>query len=249
MSRPGHWQLTGDGRDEEQPLGPPILPPNSLVNNASLRPATNPGGAIAPGSIVSLLGANLAYAPQVTFDVPLPTTLGETSVTFDGIAAPLFAVSGMQINAQVPFNVQPGQVSVQVKRGSEVSAVQTVTVAEVSPGIFSLNRQGTGQGAVMFQNYIAPLTFVAPVGSVLSYEGRPAHRLEVISIFCTGLGDVTYRPPNGAPPSHRSTTLQSSIVTIGGIEVPVSFSGLSKGYVGLYQVNAQVRQTLPPAIR
>ncbi|MCH8268214.1 MAG: hypothetical protein IH846_11905 [Acidobacteria bacterium] len=33
-------------------------------------------------------------------------------MTLDGTIAPLFTVSGGQINAQVPFDVLPGQVSV-----------------------------------------------------------------------------------------------------------------------------------------
>ncbi|MCZ6489943.1 MAG: hypothetical protein O7A06_05375, partial [Acidobacteria bacterium] len=224
-------------------LTTPTLPPNSVVNGASFRPATDLGGALAPGSIVAIFGNNLADDLQLATAVPLPTTLGNTSVTFNGISAPLFFVSPTQINAQVPFDVLPGEVSVQIKRGSETSASQTVSVATVSPGIFALNQQGTGQGAVLIAN---TATFAAPSGSIPSQEARPANRLDFISIFASGLGDVTNRPANGAPPSGEdlSTTMAAPAVTIGGVDVLPSFSGLTS-FVGLYQVNVQVPSNAP----
>ena len=220
------------------PAVTPTLPPNSVVNGASFRPATDLGGALAPGSIVAIFGTNLADDLQLATAVPLPTTLGNTSVTFNGISAPLFFVASTQINAQVPFDAMPGEVSAQVKRGSETSTAQTVSVAAVSPGIFALNQQGTGQGAVLIAN---TAIFAAPSGSIPGKEARPANRLEFISIFTSGLGDVTNRPANGAPPSggELSTTMATPTVTIGGVNVTPSFSGLTN-FVGLYQVNVQV---------
>ena len=86
----------------------------------------------------------------------------------------------------------------------------------------------------------------APSGSIPGREARPANRLELISIFCTGLGDVSNRPPRGEPPSGNglSVTNETPTATIGGIEVPVSFSGLT-GFVGLYQVDVRVPSDAP----
>ena len=100
----------------------PNLPANSVVNGGSFRPATDPNGAIAPGTIVAIFGSNLASATQVALSVPLSTTLLDTSVTFNAgsssFPAPLFFVSTNQINAQVPFEVPAGTgaVTVQVRR-------------------------------------------------------------------------------------------------------------------------------------
>ena len=120
---------------------PPILPPDSVVNGASFRAATEPKSFVAPGALVSIFGTDLATDTQIASEVPLPTMLGETSVTFNGIAAPLFFVSGTQINAQVPFELVAGAglASVQVTRGGETSVRQPVSVAAVSPGIFTQN--------------------------------------------------------------------------------------------------------------
>ena len=123
------------------------------------------------------------------------------------------------------------------------SEAQPVSIAAVSPGIFTVNQQGTGQRAVLIAN---TATLAAPTGTIPGREARPANRLEFISIFCTGLGEVTNRPPSGAPATGDglSTTLQTARVTIGSVEVPVSFSGLT-GSVGLYQVDVQVPSEEP----
>jgi minor extracellular serine protease Vpr len=50
-------------------------------------------------------------------------------------------------------------------------------------------------------------------------------------------------PPNSGYPASLTTlspTLTTPQVIIGGIPVVATFSGLAPGYVGLYQVNAQV---------
>ena len=222
---------------------PPSLAVDSVVNAASLRPPTDPNGAVAPGSIVSLSGANLASQTLFASDLPLLATLGETRITFDGTAAPLFLVSEGQIKAQVPFDLLPGEVSLQVHRGSQASEAQPLSVAAVSPGIFTVNRQGSGQGTVLIAN---TAILAAPTGTVAGRQARPANRLEFISIFCTGLGEVTNQPSSGEPAAEDglSTTLQTARATIGGVEVPVSFSGLI-GFVGLYRVDVQIPAEAP----
>jgi uncharacterized protein (TIGR03437 family) len=220
----------------------PLLPANPVVNGASFRPAGQPGSAIAPGSIVSIFGTNLASGAQAATTVPLPNSLLDATVTFNGLPAPLFGVSDGQINAQVPFEAPLGLVSVQVKRGDNTSSAQTVIIAPVSPGIFTVNQQGTGQGAILISN---SAIFAAPAGTVTGQQTRPARRGEFISIFCSGLGYVTNLPASGQAASGTlSVTLATPTVSIGGITVPVAYSGLS-AYVGLYQVDVQVPSTAP----
>ncbi len=92
-------------------------------------------------------------------------------------------------------------------------------------------------------------TLVAPVGSVPGLNARPAHRdgKEYITIYCTGLGDVTNRPASGAAAlvSPLSWTVSIPSVTIGGQPANVTFWGLAPGFVGLYQVNALVPDNAP----
>ena len=217
----------------------PTLPPNSVVNGASFRAATDPNGAIGLGAIVAIFGTDLASDTLVALDVPLPTTLGDTSVTFNDIPAPLVFVSGTQINAQVPFELMAGtgMVTVQVTRGGETSMEQPIAIAAASPGIFAFNQQGTGPGAILHAEDFQPVS-----------ESAPAQPGEFLAIFCTGLGSVQPEVPSGnvaptAEPLARTVTLP--MVNIAGIAAAVTFSGLAPGFVGLYQVNVQVPGGVP----
>ena len=221
------------------PAPPPTLPANSVVNVASFRSASDPNGAIAPGAIVAIFGTDLASDTVLAQEVPLPTTLGDTSVTFNDIPAPLFFVSGTQINAQVPFELMTGvgSVTVQVKRGSETSTAQPTGIAAVSPGIFTLNQQGTGAGAVLHAVDFQPVN-----------DSSPARAGEFLLIFCTGLGPVQPEVASGdvAPTAEPlARTISPPMVNIAGIAADVTFSGLAPGFVGLYQVNLQVPAGVP----
>ena len=111
-----------------------------------------------------------------------------------------------------------------------------VSLAAYAPGIFLL---GGAQGAIVSA---ATGEVAAPVDSVPGRPARPAHRGESVSIYCTGLGEVTHRPRTGEPAwgDLLSFTTTLPTVTIGGVPGEVSFSGLAPGFVGLYQVNVEV---------
>ncbi len=75
---------------------------------------------IAPGSIVSLFGSNLAPRTALASTTPWPQILEFTSVFINGIAAPLGYVSPTQINVQVPNDTMPGQAIITVVIGDRV---------------------------------------------------------------------------------------------------------------------------------
>src|SRR5580692_1060308 len=79
----------------------PSVSAGGVLNGASF--AT--GQPVAPGSLVSIFGSDLASGTAAATSVPLSTSLGNVKVTFNNIAAPLNYVSGGQINAQVPFEL------------------------------------------------------------------------------------------------------------------------------------------------
>ena len=206
--------------------GPPTLLVGGAVNGASF--AGN--FAVAPGAIVAIFGSNLADVAGGAAGVPLPNSIGVTSVTFNGIAAPLYYVSQGQINAQAPFELGTGAVSLQVTRGAAVSQAITVNVANVSPGIFILN-QAANQGAIV---HAADYSLVN--------SGNPARTGESLAIFCNGLGPVSVPVKSGAPSPGIPLAYASvaPTVTLGGLNANVSFAGLTPGLVGLYQINVTV---------
>jgi uncharacterized protein (TIGR03437 family) len=203
----------------------------SLLNNSALNGASFlQNFAIAPGAIVSIFGSNFSSGTVPASTVPLPTSLAGTSVTFDGIAQPLYFVSASQINVQARFDMATGPVQVQVQRGGSVSAMTTSNAGTFSPGIFIMNTQ-TGQGAILHSDY-----------SLVS-ASAPARGGESISIYATGLGPLQVPVASGAiapstPPLAETSILP--IVLIGGLTSTVTYSGLAPGLIGLYQVNVVV---------
>lgn len=214
----------------------PALFTGGVVNGASFRPAANANGNTAPGSIVTLFGSELAAAEISAQSTPLPTTLSDTTITFNGIPAPLFFVSSSQVNAKIPWGVAPGEVAVLVRRGFLEILSQSITVSAVSPGIFTTNRQGTGPGAILHADTFQPVT-----------DANPTAAGQRIAIFATGLGPVQPAATSGQPaPSPAARTISTPLVNINGIPATVEFAGLAPGFVGLYQVNALIPAGISP---
>lgn len=209
--------------------GFPLINPGGTVNAAS----SAPGSPVAPGSIATVYGSFLIGALSTASGAPLPISLAGLSLQFgSGLSAPLFAVSGGQINFQVPWELAgQSQASLSAMFNSQTSVTQAITLAPFAPGIFSMNGQGTGQGAILDTSYrLVDSSNPASAGST------------VLQIYCTGLGAVTNQPPSGSPPltSQLSQTTTTPVVTIGGVQAQVLFSGLAPGSVGEYQVDALV---------
>jgi uncharacterized protein (TIGR03437 family) len=222
------------------------VPPNSVVNSGSY---TSQG--VAPGSLVSIFGTDLAASTSVGSTIPLSTTLSDVmSVTFNGIPAGLYFVSAGQINAQLPFDVlksgrTSGAVNLVVTRGNGASAPSNVNVVPASPGIFTTNAAGTGQ-AFAYDNSTGDLA--APVGPPIGpFTTVPISRSSghALVIAGTGLGLVT--PPAGEQPIGNNVpapsvngqfwnTVLKPTVLIGGVQAQFVYSLLSPQFVSEYQI-------------
>ena len=216
----------GDTADWASPLAPAISP-GGAANAASY----TAGAALAPGSIVSVFGSFPLYAPIEASSLPLPPSLVGVSVNAGGFSAPLFFAAGGQVNLQVPWELAgQSQTTIAATAWGQTSPAQTVNLGPFSPGIFSMNAQGSGQGAVQDTSYR------------LVDSSNPAEAGSTVLIYCTGLGAVTNQPPTGspAPASPLAETTTKPTVLIGGAPASVQFSGLAPGMVGTYQVNAVV---------
>ena len=216
----------------------PAMAVPTVNAGGALNAASYAGAPLAPGSIVAVYGNFLLGAPSQSFALPLPTSLSGLSLQFGNVTAPLFYASGGQVNLQVPWGLAGQATSpLSATLNGQTGAAETVQLAAYSPGIFTMNAQGTGQGAILDASYRLVDDFNPAVpGSA------------VLQIFCTGLGPVTNQPPSGSPaptgPSLSETT-KTPTVTVGTVPANVLFSGLAPGYVGLYQVNALVPAMAP----
>ena len=204
----------------------PVVAANSITDGAGF--TVND---LAPGSIVSIFGTGLAGAVlQAPAESALPTRLFDAEVAFNNVSAPLYYVSPTQIDAQVPLELTPGPVTVQVIRNLAASGSQTLNLLPAAPEILSANEQGTGSG----------LVFHAADSSLVT-TASPATAGETIVIYCTGLGAFNSLLKSGqlAPTPPPSTT-KTPQVTIGGATATVTQSSAAPGYVGVYQVGVQV---------
>ena len=200
---------------------------------------------ISPGSDPSLFGEGLADETIVATTVPLPLELGGVRVELKGIPAPLIFVSPNQINFQTPWELQADtKAEVVVRKNGDESLPAKVFISSFNPGIFTTTQTGSGQAAVLIAG---TASVAAPEGSIPGAAMRPVKIGEFISIFATGLGAVDNRPTTGdvSPAGPLARTKTNPIVTIGGVEAGLTFSGLAPGFVGLYQVNAEIAAGTP----
>jgi uncharacterized protein (TIGR03437 family) len=212
--------------------GPATVHPtiSSVVNGASFLE-----GAVAPGELVTIFGANLGPSSDASSfldgDV-IANTIAGTQVTFGGIAAPLLFASSSQINAVVPFGVTGSTTQVQVLQQGKAVASSTVAVHPASPALFAFNASGGGQGAILNQDL-----------SVNS-ETNPAAPGSVVVLYGTGGGVTKPASTDGllTPVSQPYLVPMLPVsVSIDNKPAQVLYAGAAPGLVaGVMQINAVV---------
>lgn len=213
-------------------LPAPAIAPGGIVNAASYA-----GGAIAPGELVAIFGSNLG-AGGVEIAAPAnntyPSVLGMTRVLFNGVPAPIAAVTPNQIDVFVPAQY-PDPIVVQVD--AAVSQPAAVPAAGTLPGIFTADSSGSGQGAILNQD-----------GSVNS-AANPAARGSTVSIFGTGLGLSTPQLADGALAisTPYPVPLTGVLVFIGGQSADIAYAGAAPFLpAGVFQINARIPAAIAP---
>jgi uncharacterized protein (TIGR03437 family) len=155
-------------------------------------------------------------------------------VTFNGYSGTLLYVSSTQINVTVPYEIT-GAASANIVvtyQGAQSSPIAQ-PVAAAALGLFTDNSTGSGQAAVVNQNY----TYNTPA--------TPAPEGSYISVYATGAGQTSPSSTDGEVSSTTSLlplALQQYVTaTIGGKAANVTFAGAAPGYVtGVVQFNIQV---------
>jgi len=183
---------------------------------------------VAPGSLATIFGTNLADGTQQASGFPLPQTMAGATVYINQASVPLLYVSETQINFQVPSALTAGTASMYVTRDGGQSAVFQFTVVTSSPAIF----QDTSNHAVA-QNAVDNST---------NSSTNPVASGAVAVVYLTGQGPVDNTVADGTatPDSPLSTATGTASATIGGTNATVQFLGLTPGYSALAQANIQV---------
>jgi uncharacterized protein (TIGR03437 family) len=196
-----------------------------------------------------MFGTGTAAAQSVS---PLPQTLADTQVLFNGQPTPLYFVSSTQINFVVPMGKQPGDVptsgtaDLQVVRVStgQVLAAGSVQMNVASPGIFQLDFTGLVRRAAVLNE-----------DGTVNSPTNPAARGSVIQIYGTGQGFTPGAPDDGTAAQNPVPTPSTPVVIINICRVDdtactgeppgnVKYSGLS-AFLGGWQINVRIPQNTP----
>lgn len=213
-----------------------VAPPRveRVVNAADL---TAP---VAPGSLITIFGRDLSVTNLASKEMPLPTALGESCLTVNGVAIPMLFVSPTQINAQLPFQTD-GNVTLILRTPGGVSDNFNMIILPTAPSIFRNGVVGT-ESAIP--------TVVRVTNGQLVTLSNPVHRGDTLIIYLTGMGRTSPAVDAGlpAPGDPPVSVLISPEVSIGGIAMPVTFAGLSPGQIGVYQINVRVTDLAPTGL-
>ncbi len=193
----------------------------------------------APGAVISIFGTKLATSTtnQLT-PLPWPNSLSGTSVNIatalGATPIPVFYVSPGQINAQLPFSLAPGTYALSVTSPAGTTNVDSIVVAAAAPKFYTLDFSGSGSAVATTPSY-----------QILT-SALPAKPADSIVLWMNSLGATTGTPvagqaaPGATPGSQPLTMVTQPLVSINGLNAPVTFAGLTPGASGLYQINVKV---------
>jgi YVTN family beta-propeller protein len=109
------------------PSRPQILSGSRGIVNANTG-STN----FTPGAFITVNGSNLADT-AVSEQIPLPTVMGGSCLTFSDVPLPLLQTSGGQITAQIPDNLRPGIYVAQVRSLAAATQSDPVVITVQRP--------------------------------------------------------------------------------------------------------------------
>ena len=197
----------------------PYLAPGGVSNGAGATPQAG----VAPGSVISIFGANLAAATAVGPASPMVQTLAGATVQVGGRLLPLFFVSPGQINAQLPADTALGDTTLTVSCVGQPDVSVKFTVVADAPGLFSQTVNGQ-QFALAFHADGSPVSTAAP-----------AARGEVVTVYGTGFGPTTTPRPLGlaVPASPALVATDPATAQLGDPAVAIQQMFAVPGQVGV----------------
>ncbi len=190
----------------------PTIDSQAILNSASLLP-----GPVSPGEIVTLLGS-----------------MGTDSMLFNGIKAPILYAGSNQVNAIVPFGLDPSApVSLELRTRGQSLATVLLPAAVAAPAIFTQIATGAGPGAILNEDF-TPNSF-----------SNPAAPDSIVMLYGTGFGTLAPSALDGQIATGAASTTLPVLATIGGIPSEVTYAGAAPGLVsGVVQINVRIPRDL-----
>jgi uncharacterized protein (TIGR03437 family) len=180
------------------------------------------GSGIGPAQLVKAApGSDGSYSTQVA----------NTSVSFNGIAAPMIYTWATQVAAVVPYGITGTTGQVTVTYQGQTSAAFSVPLASSAPGIFTYDASGLGPAAAINQD-----------GITVNTAAIPTRIGDIISLYATGEGQTTPAGVDGRAASVPYPYPDLAVTAMVGFQnAPVKYAGGAPGMVaGLMQVNVQI---------
>jgi uncharacterized protein (TIGR03437 family) len=149
------------------------------------------------------------------------TALGDTTVTFDGVTAPLLSANSAEIIAVVPYET-----------AGKSSTTMTVTY------------HGGSQTVVLGTATTSPGIFPDPV---LDNPNHPAAAGSTLSIRATGEGQTNPPGVTGRPPIQvLPVPLASVTISVGSTAADIIYAGAEPGIIGTILITFRVPDSLLP---
>jgi uncharacterized protein (TIGR03437 family) len=161
----------------------PYIAPTGVGNAAGVTPQS----AVAPGSIVSIFGANLAANTLLAPDGILPQTLGGVTARVGDRVLPLMFVSPQQINANLPDDIALGPQVLTVSPGNQPDVRANFNVARNAPGLFPVPVNDQAFAMATHED-----------GSPVTTDS-PAKSGELLTVYGTGFGPADHARLEGFP--------------------------------------------------
>ncbi|MFN7930990.1 MAG: IPT/TIG domain-containing protein [Blastocatellia bacterium] len=215
----------------------------------NVRAASYAATELASDSIASAFGSDLASAVASANTLPLPTTLGGTSVQItdrDGVtkAAPLFFVSPSQINYLIPAGLAEGIASVTVTSGAGVVSRGSLRLNPIAPSIFAADASGKGWAAAE----------IVRVQSNGQQSGERVARYDANANQFVGV-PIDFGPERGADVDklflvlyatgiRQRAAISQVKVKVGDLFLPVEYAGAQGEFAGLDQINVRLPRNL-----
>jgi len=208
--------------------------------------------AAAAGSWIEIYGTNLGPSTGYQWQGSdfsgnnAPTKLQGVSVSINGQPAFVDYVSSGQVNAQVPNGVGTGPAAVTVTTSAGSSALYTLTLNALEPGLLAPSSFTIG-GNQYVAAFNSDGSYTLPTTSTLGLNSRPARPGETLVIYGIGFGPAVANGipiPPGVVVTQLNSLSNSMQMFFGGTPVALAYQGLAPNAVGLYQFNVVVPSSI-----
>lgn len=207
-----------------------LTPAYPAINSGGVVNAASFTAQISAGALASVFGTGFG-STTASPGTPLPASVNGVSVTVNGKAAPILALTPAQINFQTPWSTAAGTAKIAVSVNGGASNIASVPVLTAAPGLFV-----QANGAAIVQNF--------PDYS-LNDDAHPIPAGGTIIAYLTGSGPVSPSVADGAvTPAVLVQATSPVSAQIGTTPAAVAFVGLTPGFVGLAQANIVVPASL-----